>query len=88
MPLSEMQTKEALREANDWLVVSDVPGKAAALEGIANVIGMLMMGVVVPRDLDDLASTVEEYGTQTADLHAAVVAAFTHVKTKATPRQG
>jgi len=46
------------------------------------------MGVVVPRDLDDLASTVEEYGTQTADLHAAVAAAFAHVKTKATPRQG
>ena len=30
MPLSEYDTKEALRAATDWLVASELPGSAAA----------------------------------------------------------
>jgi hypothetical protein len=38
MPLSEHDTKEALRDATDWLVASELPGSAAAREGIADTI--------------------------------------------------
>lgn len=91
MPLTEFEAKEALRAATDWLVESDPPGSAAAREGIANVIPLVMMGVVTPADLDELASIVEESGepmrepdvpleTHRAQLKAAVKAAFDHVK--------
>ena len=40
MPLSEYDSKEALRIAADWLKASEVPGSAAALEGIADTIGL------------------------------------------------
>ena|SRR5271165_1095155 len=91
MPLTELETKEALRSATDWLVVSDPPGSTAAREGISNVIPLVMMGVVTPRDLDELASIVEENGqamrdpdvpleTHQAQLKGAVKAAFEHVK--------
>lgn len=93
MPLTEFETKEALRAATDWLVVSDLPGSAAAREGIANVIPLVMMGVVSFADLDELASSVEESGAQARDPHVplethraqlkeAVEAAFAHVKPK------
>lgn len=91
MPLTEFECKEALRAATDWLVVSDPPGSAAAREGISVMIPLVMMGAVTARDLDDLASAVEENGqsvrdpdvpleTQQAQLKAAVKAAFDHVK--------
>jgi predicted enzyme related to lactoylglutathione lyase len=91
MPLNEYQSKEALRVATDWLTETDPPGGAAAREGIANVIPLLMMGAVEARDLDELASIVEENGaamhdpavpleTHRAELHDAVKAAFDHVK--------
>jgi hypothetical protein len=91
MPLTEFESKEALRAANDWLVVSDPPGSAAAREGIASVIPLVMMGEITPRDLDDLASIIEDYGqsmrdpevpdeTHRAQLREAVKAAFAHVK--------
>lgn len=91
MPLTESQSKEALRAANDWLVVSEPPGSAAAREGIAVVIPLVMMGAVTPRDLDELASIVEENGrpmrdpgvpleTHQAQLKEAIKAAFEHVK--------
>ncbi|MBV8367778.1 MAG: hypothetical protein JO036_02425 [Candidatus Eremiobacteraeota bacterium] len=95
MPLNEYETKEALRTATDWLVDADPPGAAAAREGIADVIPLVMMGVVAPDDLDDLASIVEERGaaalhdpaapleTQRSQLHDAVKAAFDHVKAQA-----
>jgi len=89
--LSEFQSKEALRAATDWLVVSDPPGSAAAREGIANVIPLVMMGEITPQDLDDLASIVEESGrsmhdpnvpleVHLAQLKEAVRAAFEHVR--------
>jgi hypothetical protein len=91
MPLTEFESKEALRAANDWLVLSDPPGSAAAREGIAIVIPLVMMGGVTPRDLDELASIVEDNGqpmcdpevpleTHRAQLKEAVKAAFDHVK--------
>jgi len=91
MPLSEFASKEALRAATDWLMVSDHPGSAAAREGIATIIPLVMMGEIMPRDLDDLASIVEENGlslrdpsvsdeTHRAQLKEAVTAAFDHVK--------
>lgn len=91
MPLSEFESKEALRAATDWLVVSDPPGSAAAREGIANVIPLVMMGEITPTDLDELASIVEESGRSMRDpdvpldihlaqLKEAVRAAFEHVK--------
>jgi hypothetical protein len=91
MPLTEFEAKEALRAATDWLVVTDPPGSAAAKEGIANVIPLVMMGQVTPRDLDDLASIVEDSGqsmrdpavtleTHRAQLKEAVKGAFEHVK--------
>ena len=91
MPLDEYQSKEALRVATDWLTETDPPGGAAAREGIANVIPLLMMGAIEARDLDDLASIVEENGmamhdpgvpieAHRAQLHDAVEAAFDHVK--------
>lgn len=94
MPLNEYESKEALRTATDWLVEANPPGAAAAQEGIANVIGLLMMGAVEPNDLDDLASIVEDNGvpmrdpavpldTHRAQLHAAVTAAFDHVRSQA-----
>ncbi len=85
MPLTEFESKEALRAATDWLVESDPPGGVAAREGIANVIPLIMMGVIMPGDLDELASIVEEHGqppleTDRAQLKEAVKAAFDHVK--------
>ncbi len=91
MALSEYASKEALRLATDWLVTADPPGGAAAREGIANVIPLVMMGAIAPSDLDDLASIVEESGrpmrdpgvpaeTHEAQLKEAVRAAFDHVK--------
>jgi hypothetical protein len=44
MPLSEYDAKEALRAATDWLVASELPGSAAAREGIADTIPLVMMG--------------------------------------------
>ena len=93
MPLNEYESKEALRAATDWLVQFDPPGAAAAREGIANVIPLVMMGEVTPSDLDDLASIVEQSGaplydpavppeTHRAQLHDAVTAAFNHVKSQ------
>jgi hypothetical protein len=55
MPLSEYDSKEALRVAADWLTASELPGSAAALEGIADTIPLVMMGLVELNDLDDLA---------------------------------
>jgi hypothetical protein len=91
MPLTEFESKEALRAANDWLVVSDPPGSAAAREGIAIVIPLVMMGAVTPRDLDELASLVEDNGQpmrdpevplerHRAEVKEAVKAAFEHAK--------
>jgi len=93
MPLNEYESKEALRVATDWLTEADPPGGAAAREGIANVIPLVMMGTVMPRDLDELASIVEESGaemrdpavppeTHRAQLRDAVKAAFDHVKSQ------
>jgi hypothetical protein len=62
LPLSEYDTKEALRAATDWLVASELPGRAAAREGIGDTIPLVMMGLVEPDDLDDLAAIVEERG--------------------------
>jgi hypothetical protein len=91
MPLSEYDTKEALRDATDWLVASELPGGAAAREGIADTIPLVMMGTVEPDDLDDLAAIVEEHGRavhdaatpedmQRAQLKEAVKAAFDYVR--------
>ena len=91
MPLSEYDTKEALRAATDWLVASELPGSAAAREGIADTIPLVMMGTVEPDDLDDLAAIVEEHGravhdaatpedVQRAQLREAVKAAFDYVR--------
>lgn len=91
MPLTELESKEALRRATDWLVQSDLPGSAAAREGIASVIPLVIMGEIVPADVDELAALVEEYGLPTRDpnvpaelhlaqLKEAVGAAFDHVK--------
>jgi predicted enzyme related to lactoylglutathione lyase len=93
MPLNEYESKEALRTATDWLVETDPPGGAAAREGIANVIGLVMMGAIEPNDLDDLASIVEDNGapmhdpavpleTHRAQLRDAVKAAFDHVRSQ------
>src|SRR5215831_13153031 len=87
MPLSEHYTKEALRAATDWLGASELPGSAAAREGIADTIPLVMMGLVEPDDLDDLAAIVEKHGravhdaatpddVQRAQLKGAVKAAF------------
>jgi hypothetical protein len=90
--LNEYETRDALRTATDWLAQADLPGAAAAQEGIANVIPLVMMGAVAPRDLDDLASIVEDSAAealhdpgvplemQRSQLHDAVTAAFDHVK--------
>lgn len=91
MPLSEYDSKEALRVATDWLVISELPGSAAAREGIADTSPLIMMGMVEPDDLDDLAAIVEEHGravldaatpedVQRAQLKEAVKAAFDHVR--------
>jgi hypothetical protein len=91
MPLTEFESKEALRAATDWLVVSNPPGSAAAREGISTVIPLIMTGIIAPRDLDDLASLVEENGremrdpgvpleTHLAQLKEAVKAAFEQVQ--------
>ncbi len=93
MPLSEVEAKEALRAATDWLVAEDPPGGAAAREGIANVIPLIMMGVEAPADLDELASIVESGGQSLRDpsvpldvhqeqLKSAVAAAFEHVRSQ------
>ena len=44
MPLSDSDTKEALRAATDWLTASELPGSTAAREGIADTIPLVMMG--------------------------------------------
>ena len=91
MPLSGYDTKEALRAATDWLVASELPGSAAAREGIADTIPLVMTGMVQPDDLDDLAAIVEEHGravhevatpedVQRAQLQEAVQAAFDYVR--------
>jgi len=91
MPLSEHDTKEALRAATDWLVASELPGSAAAREGIADTIPLVMMGLVEPADLNDLAAMVEEHGraahnaatpkdVQHVQLKEAVKAAFDYVR--------
>jgi hypothetical protein len=91
MPLSEYDTREALRAATDWLVASELPGSAAACEGIADTIPLLMLGTVEPDDLDDLAALVEEHGrephdaatpedVQRAQLREAIKAAFDYVR--------
>jgi hypothetical protein len=91
MPLTELESKEALRTAADWLMLSDRPGSAGAREGIAGVIPLVMMGIVTPQDLDELASLVEDNGMSAhepdvtpeehrAQLHEAVTAAFAHVR--------
>jgi hypothetical protein len=91
MPLSEYDAKEALRAAADWLGASDLPGSAAAREGIADTIPLVMMGLVEPKDLDELAAIVEEHGravrdvatledVQRAQLEEAVKAAFDYVR--------
>jgi hypothetical protein len=91
MPLSEYDSKEALRAAADWLVASELPGSPAAREGIADTIPLVMMGMVEPDDLDDLAAIVEEHGqavhdaatpqdVQRAQLKEAVKAAFDYVR--------
>ena len=67
MPLSEYDAKEALRAATDWLVASELPGSAAAREGIADAIPLVMMGMVEPDDLDDLAAIVEKHGRAVHD---------------------
>jgi hypothetical protein len=66
MPLSEYDTKEALRYATDWLIASELPGSAAAREGIAS-IPLVMMGLIEPDDLDDLAAIVEKHGRAVHD---------------------
>jgi len=91
MPLTEYVAKEALRDATDWLVIEDPPGALAAREGISNTIPMVMMGIIAPADIAELASIVEENGqrlrdpnvpleTHLAQLKAAVKAAFEHVR--------
>ena len=91
MPLSEYNTKEALRAAIDWLVASELPGSAAAREGIADTIPLVMMGLVEPDDLDDLAVIVEGHAravhdaatpedVQRVQLKEAVKAAFDYVR--------
>ncbi len=91
MPLSEYDTKEALRAATDWLVASELPGSAAAREGIADTIPQVMIGLVEPDDLDDLAAIVEGHAgavhdaatpedVQRAQLKEAVKAAFDYVR--------
>jgi hypothetical protein len=91
MPLSEHDSKEALRAATDWLVASELPGSAAAREGIADTIPLVMVGMIKPNDLDDLAAIVEEHGravddaatpedVQRARLKEAVKAAFDYVR--------
>jgi len=91
MPLTEFEAKEALRAATDWLVVEEPPGSVAAREGISCVIPLVMMGVIAPEDLDELASLVEENGrelrdpdvpleTHLAQLKEALRAAFEQVK--------
>jgi hypothetical protein len=91
MPLSESEVKEALRIVTDWLSASELPGSAAAREGVADTIPLVMMGLVEPDDLDDLAALVEEHGravhdaatpedVQRAQLKEAVKGAFDHVR--------
>ena len=67
MPLSESETKEALRIVTDWLAASELPGSAAAREGVADTIPLVMMGLVEPDDLDDLAAIVEKHGRAVHD---------------------
>ena len=91
MSLTERDSKEALRIAADWLLASELPGSAAAREGIADTIPLVMMGMVAPDDLNDLAAIVEEHGramhdaatpkdVQRAQLKEAVKAAFDYVR--------
>lgn len=84
MPLGELKSKEALRMASDWLTMSDVPGKDDALEGIANVIPLIMIGEVDAEDVDDLAASVLRYAPSngSADVVAAVNGAFAFAKSK------
>jgi hypothetical protein len=67
MPFSEYVSKEALPAAADWLLASGLPGSAAAREGIADTIPLVMMEMIEPDDLDDLAAFVEEHGRAVHD---------------------
>ncbi len=91
MALSEFQTRDALRKATDWLMVCELPGSAAAREGIAIIIPLVVMGEITPVDIDELASIVEGQGQSVRDtnvpvevhvaqLKEAVTAAFEFVK--------
>ena len=91
MSLTERDSKEAQRIAADWLLASELPGSAAAREGIADTIPLVMMGMVAPDDLNHLAAIVEERGeaahdaatpkdVQRAQLKEAVKAAFDYVR--------
>ena len=90
MPLSEYDSKEALRAAADWLGASELPGSAAAREGIADTIPLVMMGLIEPDNLDDLAAIVEGHApvhdaatpedVQRAQVKEAVKAAFDYVR--------
>jgi hypothetical protein len=88
MPLTEFDAKEALRGATDWLATSSAPGAADAQEGIANTIPLIMMGTVIPQDLDELSALVEESSrtpgepdsVRRVQLKEAVTAAFDHVR--------
>jgi hypothetical protein len=91
MSLTERDSKEALRIAADWLLASELPGSAAAREGIADTIPLVMMGMMAPEDLHHLAAIVEEHGEAVRDagapedvhraqLKEAVKAAFDHMR--------
>ncbi|MBV9438423.1 MAG: hypothetical protein JOZ24_00375 [Candidatus Eremiobacteraeota bacterium] len=94
MPLGEYASREALRQAADWLTMHDPPGAAEAREGIANLIGIAMMGALTADDLDDLASQVEENAptppaadvppeAARAQVNDAIRRAFDHVRSSA-----
>ena len=82
MPFGELQARHALREASDWLTMSDAPGKAGALDGIANTIPLLMIGEIEPKDIDDLAASVLRNASADADVEAALKAAFDFAKSQ------
>ncbi|HTW85103.1 MAG TPA: hypothetical protein VMD91_13625 [Candidatus Sulfotelmatobacter sp.] len=86
-----MSATEALRAADGWLTVLGLPGSAAARAAIASVTPLVMTEEITPRDLDDLASIVEERGRSLRDpqvpldvhlaqLNEAVRAAFERVE--------
>lgn len=84
MPMGERNAKEALAMASDWLTMSDAPGKADALDGIANIIPLVMIGEIDPEDIDDLAASVLRHAPspEAADVESAVNAAFAFAKSR------